>query len=130
MVDCLILLWVALTRLFCSRVRLEAEILVLRQQLNVVRRKSGQRFAFGDFDRLVFVGLYRLVPGIVEALAVVRPETVSVAPGSAPSRPLRAASGGGLRPALTAPARGAPPTAGRDKGMVPGGRTKGCPLPP
>src|SRR5712691_9094056 len=32
----------------------------------------------------------------------------SLAPCSAPSRPLRAASGGGLRPALTASARGAP----------------------
>jgi len=31
----------------------------------------------------------------------------SLAPCSPPSRPLRAASGGGLRPALTAPARGA-----------------------
>jgi hypothetical protein len=28
------------------------------------------------FDRLVFVGLYRLVPGIVDGLAIVRPETV------------------------------------------------------
>ena len=30
----------------------------------------------GTFDRLVFVGLYRLAPGIVDALAIVRPETV------------------------------------------------------
>ena len=76
MTDCLMLLWLALTRLFCSRARLEAEILVLRQQLNVLRRQSRKRFAFGNFDRLVFVGLYRLVPSIVDALAVVRPETV------------------------------------------------------
>jgi transposase InsO family protein len=71
-----VLLWAALTRLFRSRARLQAEILVLRQQLNVLRRKSGKRFAFGNFDHLVFVGPYRLVPGIVNALAVVRPETV------------------------------------------------------
>jgi len=32
----------ALTRLFRSRARLEAEILVLRQQINVLRRKSGR----------------------------------------------------------------------------------------
>jgi hypothetical protein len=76
MIDCLMLLWVAFIGLFRSRVRLEAEILVLRQQLNVLRRKSGKRFSFGNFDRLVFVGLYRLVPGIVDALAVVWPETV------------------------------------------------------
>ena len=42
MVDVLILLWTALTSLFRSRVRLEAEILVLRQQINVLRRKSGR----------------------------------------------------------------------------------------
>jgi transposase len=38
-----------------------------------------------------------------------RPGPISVAPCSAPSSPLRAASGGGLRPALTAPARRALP---------------------
>ena len=76
MIDGLILLWAGFAGLFRSRARLEAEILVLRQQLNVLRRKSGRRFAFGHFDRLVFVGLYRLVPGIIDALAIVRPETV------------------------------------------------------
>jgi hypothetical protein len=35
-----------------------------------------------------------------------RPACVSLAPCSRPSRPLRAAFGGGLRPVLTAPARG------------------------
>src|SRR5260221_6272986 len=76
MVDVLVLLWSALTSLFRSRGRLEAEILVLRQQINVLRRPSRKRFVFGTFDRLVFVGLYRLVPGIVDALSIVRPETV------------------------------------------------------
>src|SRR5260370_22780868 len=68
MVDVLVLLWSVLTSLFRSRVRLEAEILVLRQQINVLRRTSRKRFVFGTFDRLVFVGLYRLVPGIVDAV--------------------------------------------------------------
>jgi transposase InsO family protein len=76
MVDVLVLLWSALTSLFRSRVRLEAEILVLRQQISVLRRTSRKRFVFGTFDRLVFVALYRLVPGIVDALSIVRPETV------------------------------------------------------
>jgi transposase InsO family protein len=76
MVDVLVLLWSELTSLFRSRVRLEAEILVLRQQINVLRRTSPKRFVFGTFDRLVFVGLYRLVPGIVDALSIVRPATV------------------------------------------------------
>jgi hypothetical protein len=76
MVDVLVLLWTALTGLFRSRARLEAEILVLRQRINVLRRTCPKRFAFGIFDRWVFVGLYRLVPGIVEALSIVQPETV------------------------------------------------------
>src|SRR4029077_2700294 len=76
MVDVLMLLWTALTSLFRSRVRLEAEILVLRQQINVLRRKSPKRSVFRRFDRLVFVGLYRLAPGILETLAIVRPEAV------------------------------------------------------
>src|ERR1700720_789699 len=76
MVDVLKSLWSALTGLFRSRARIEAEILVLRQQINVLRRKSPRRFTFGNLDRLVFVGLYRLVPGILDALAIVRPETV------------------------------------------------------
>jgi hypothetical protein len=66
----------ALTSLFRSRVRLEAEIPVLRQQINVLRRKSQKRSVFRTFDRVVFVGLYRLAPGILDALAIVRPETV------------------------------------------------------
>jgi hypothetical protein len=76
MTDVVILLWAALTGLFRSRTRLEAEVLVLRNQINVLRRKSPKRLSFGNLDRLVFVGLYRLVPGIVDALAIVRPETV------------------------------------------------------
>jgi transposase InsO family protein len=75
MVDVLVLLWSALTRLFRSRARLEAEILVLWQQIDVLRRKSPKRLAFGSFDRMVFVGLYRLIPGIVNALSI-QPETV------------------------------------------------------
>ncbi len=45
------------------------------------------------------------------------------APCSRPSMPLRAASGGGRRPALTAPARGAFQKSGRDE-ETPFSRTK------
>ena len=76
MVEFFILLWSALIGLFRSRARLEAENLVLRQQINVLRRNAPKRFVFGTFDRLAFIGLYRLVPGIVDALTIVRPETV------------------------------------------------------
>src|SRR3979490_1383727 len=43
-----------------ARATLEAEIWVLRQQINVLRRAAPRRQSFGIFDRLIFVGLYRL----------------------------------------------------------------------
>jgi len=46
---------------------LQVEILTLRHQLNVLRRKSPQRLAFTSVDRLVFAGLYRLAPGVLDA---------------------------------------------------------------
>jgi hypothetical protein len=70
------LIWSALIGLFRSRASLQAEILTLRHQLNVLRRKSPQRLTFGSIDRLVFAGLYRLAPGVLDALKIVRPETV------------------------------------------------------
>src|SRR6202007_2641855 len=70
------LIWLALIGLFRSRAALQAEILTLRHQLNVLRRKSPQRLGFTSIDRLVFAGLYRLAPGVLHALKVVRPETV------------------------------------------------------
>jgi hypothetical protein len=70
------LIFWAILDLFRSRASLEAEIVVLRQQLNVLRRKSARRPAFSAFDRLFFAGLYRIAPEIKNALAIVRPETV------------------------------------------------------
>jgi hypothetical protein len=70
------LIWCALLGLFRSRVALEAEILVLRHQLNVLRRKSPKRLAFGNIDRLVFAGLYRVAPGALDALKILKPQTV------------------------------------------------------
>jgi len=37
---------------------------------------SPQRLSFSSIDRLVFAGLYRLAPGVLDALKIVRPETV------------------------------------------------------
>ena len=51
-------------------------ILVLRHQLNVLRRKSPKRVTLGSIDRLLLVGLYRLAPGVLDALQIVRPETL------------------------------------------------------
>jgi hypothetical protein len=61
---------------FRSRVSLEAENTILRHQLKVLRRKSPKRPTFGMLDRLGFVGLYRLAPKVLDALAIVKPETV------------------------------------------------------
>ena len=76
MVQLLRLLCGALIGLFQSRARREAEILVLRQQINVLRRMSPKRPALTNADRLLFVWLSRLVPTTLAALAVVSPETV------------------------------------------------------
>jgi hypothetical protein len=70
------LIWCGLIGFFRSRASLEAEILVLRHQLNVLRRKSSKRPTFGSIDRLIFAGLYGLAPNLLSALAIVRPETV------------------------------------------------------
>jgi transposase InsO family protein len=70
------LIWCALIGLFRSRAALEAEILVLRHQLNVLRRKSPQRVALSSIDRLLLVGLYRLAPEVLDALKIIRPETL------------------------------------------------------
>jgi hypothetical protein len=66
----------ALVRLFRSRAALQAEILVLRHQPNVLRRKSPNRVTFCNIDRLVFAELYRLAPGVFDALQLLKPETV------------------------------------------------------
>ena len=76
MIDFLRLLACALIGLFRSRARLEAEILVLRHQLNVLRRKAPKQLAFSSIDRLVFAGLYRLAPGVLNALKILKPKTV------------------------------------------------------
>src|SRR2546427_11827241 len=70
------LIWCGLIELFRPRCDLEAELLVLRHQLNVLRRKSPKRVALSSIDRLLLVGLYRLAPGVLDALKIVRPETL------------------------------------------------------
>src|SRR5260370_37458131 len=57
------LIWLAVIGLFRSRASLQVEILTLRHQLNVLRRKSPQRLTFSSIDCLVFAGSYRLAPG-------------------------------------------------------------------
>jgi hypothetical protein len=65
-----------LASLFRSRAKLEAEILVLRQQINVLRRRASKRAHLNNTDRFLFVWLYRWFPSTAGALAIVRPETI------------------------------------------------------
>jgi hypothetical protein len=51
---------------FRSKASLESEIMALRHQLNVLKRRSPKRLAFSNIDRLVFAGLYHFAPGIWE----------------------------------------------------------------
>jgi hypothetical protein len=76
MIDLLRLLCGALIGLLRSSMRHEAEILVLRHQLNVLKRQAPKRPALNNLDRLLFVWLSRLVPTTLEALKVVGPVTV------------------------------------------------------
>jgi hypothetical protein len=69
-------IWCSVVGLVPSRVALQAEILVLRHQLNVLRRKSPERMALGNIERVVLIGLYRLAPKVLEALKIITPETV------------------------------------------------------
>ena len=64
-----------LTR-FKSRARLEAEVLALRHQVNILNRTAPKRVRFIGFDRLLFVWLYRLWPELLGSVTIVRPETV------------------------------------------------------
>src|ERR1700692_2398972 len=61
---------------FKARATLEAENLVLRQQLNVLRRRTPKRPHLTNTDRFLFVWLYRWFPSVLEVVAIVRPETI------------------------------------------------------
>ncbi len=58
------------------KARLEAEIILLRHQLNVLRRRVPSIPKLAVADRQLFVWLYRLVPSVLNAIAVVQPETI------------------------------------------------------
>src|SRR4051794_16317102 len=67
--DLLGLIWM-LVGLFRSRTSLRAENLALRHQLNVLYRRSPKRPVFSNFDRLIFICLYRIAPRILDALTM------------------------------------------------------------
>jgi hypothetical protein len=54
--DLLKLIWYAVAGLFRSRAALQTEVLALRHQLNVLRRRAPKRVAVSNIDRLVKIG--------------------------------------------------------------------------
>src|SRR5271167_98454 len=65
-----------LARRFRSRATLELENLALRHQLRVLRRQRPGRPWLFAVDRLLWIWLYRLWPGCLEAMVLVKPATV------------------------------------------------------
>ena len=61
---------------FRSRLVLQAEILALRHQLNVLRRSTHARRRLRTSDRILWVWLSHLWPDWRSALLIIKPETV------------------------------------------------------
>jgi hypothetical protein len=61
---------------FKSKMRLEAENAVLRQQLIVLRRRLHGRVRLTNHDRWFLIPLYRWFPSILQVLTIIRPETL------------------------------------------------------
>ncbi len=59
-----------------DRAALQLELIALRHQLLVLERKRTTRPRLGRIDRFFWVWLYRLWPGCVNAVVIVKPETV------------------------------------------------------
>src|SRR5258708_31179752 len=76
MIELLRLILHIMASLFRPRTKLVAEILILRQQLNVLRRQVSRRPQLRNTDRLLFVWLYRWFPSVLSAIAILRPETI------------------------------------------------------
>lgn len=70
------LLIAAFLSLFKGQSRLQAENVVLRHQLNVLRRSTPRRVHLTNVDRVLFVRVYRVWPGVLRSVAILRPETV------------------------------------------------------
>ena len=70
------LLFGLILSVFRSRARLVVEIVLLRHQLQIAKRKALKRLHLTSADRLIFVWLYRLWPSLLASVIVVKPDTV------------------------------------------------------
>ena len=68
----LILLLHVLISPFKTQARLEAEIVLLRHQLNVLRQRAPSKPRLAVADRLLFVWLYRLLPSVLNTVTANR----------------------------------------------------------
>jgi len=59
-----------------SKIRLEAENAILRDQLIVLERKMRGRVRLTNSDRLFFIWPNRWFPSLLDALWIIRPETL------------------------------------------------------
>ena len=69
-------IWSILTAPFKAKIPLEVENAALRRQLGMLERKVRGRIEFTNNDRLFFVLLYRCCPSVLNAMVIVRTETV------------------------------------------------------
>jgi hypothetical protein len=76
MLDFLRLFVHALAAPLLTQAQLEAEIAMLRHQLNVLRRQASSRPRLTAADRVLFVWLCRLFPSLRSAITIVQPDTV------------------------------------------------------
>jgi hypothetical protein len=84
---CRIFFWIVVD-LFRSRAALEAEVLVLKQQIVVLRRGKPNRMPFRAVDRFVLGCACHLFPKARDALVIIRPDTVVSLGKDAPVRRL------------------------------------------
>jgi hypothetical protein len=76
MIALLLLLLNLLGMPFKSKSCLAAENAALRQQVIVLQRKIHGRVEFTDHERLFFIQLYRWFPSVLNAIKIIRPETL------------------------------------------------------
>ncbi len=61
---------------FRSRASLQLEIIALRHQLQVLERNRPAQVRLMRLDRVLWILLYRLWPRCLDAVVIVKPETV------------------------------------------------------
>src|SRR5882762_4357115 len=76
MIAFLILFFHVLVSPFKTQARLEAEIVVLRHQLNVLRRRAPSKPRLTIADRMILVWFYRLFPSVLSAITIIQPDTI------------------------------------------------------